>query len=57
MCPTIPQWRCRKKATSKGWRKCLTALSQDHREIVDLIYYHEKSVEQVAEIVGIQRTL
>ena len=28
-------------------------LSAEHREIVDLVYYHEKSVEEVAEIVGI----
>jgi RNA polymerase sigma-70 factor (ECF subfamily) len=34
-------------------RKCLVGLSADHREIIDLVYYHEKSVEEVAEIVGI----
>ena len=34
-------------------RKCLVALSAEHREIIDLVYYHEKSVEEVAEIVGI----
>jgi len=34
-------------------RKCLSALSAEHREIVDLVYYHEKSVEEVAQIVGI----
>ena len=28
-------------------------LSAEHREIIDLVYYHEKSVEEVAEIVGI----
>ena len=33
--------------------KCLSGLSAEHREIVDLVYYHEKSVEEVAEIVGI----
>jgi len=31
----------------------LTALSPEHREIIDLVYYHEKSVEEAAEIVGI----
>ncbi len=25
----------------------------EHREIIDLVYYHEKSVEEVAQIVGI----
>src|SRR5262245_30496653 len=34
-------------------RKCLAGLSAEHREIIDLVYYHEKSVEEVAEIVGI----
>jgi len=34
-------------------RQCLEALSREHREIIDLVYYHEKSVEEVAEIVGI----
>jgi RNA polymerase sigma-70 factor (ECF subfamily) len=34
-------------------RQCLTALSAEHREVVDLVYYHEKSVEEVARIVGI----
>jgi RNA polymerase sigma-70 factor (ECF subfamily) len=34
-------------------RKCLSSLSREHREIIDLVYYHEKSVQEVAEIVGI----
>ena len=42
-----------KKQKADIIRKCLSGLSADHREIVDLVYYHEKSVEEVAEIVGI----
>jgi RNA polymerase sigma-70 factor, ECF subfamily len=42
-----------KKDKSTLIRKCLTGLSAEHREIIDLVYYHEKSVEEVAEIVGI----
>ena len=34
-------------------RRCLTLLSREHREIIDLVYYHEKSVQEVAEILGI----
>ena len=34
-------------------RQCIVSLSAEHREIIDLVYYHEKSVEEVAEIVGI----
>ncbi len=42
-----------KKDKSAIIRKCLTGLSAEHREIIDLVYYHEKSVEEVADIVGI----
>jgi len=34
-------------------RKCLTKLSPAHRQVIDLVYYHEKSVEEVAQVVGI----
>jgi RNA polymerase sigma-70 factor, ECF subfamily len=34
-------------------RRCLTQLSREHREIIDLVYYHEKSVQEVAEILDI----
>jgi RNA polymerase sigma-70 factor (ECF subfamily) len=33
-------------------RQCLTQLSPAHREIIDLVYYHEKSIAEVAEIIG-----
>src|SRR6266576_940355 len=42
-----------KKDKSAAIRKCLMGLSAEHREIIDLVYYHDKSVEEVAEIVGI----
>jgi RNA polymerase sigma-70 factor (ECF subfamily) len=32
---------------------CLTKLSAAHREVIDLVYYHEKSISEVAEITGI----
>jgi RNA polymerase sigma-70 factor (ECF subfamily) len=48
-----PEVTVQKRDTSQALRKCLTQLSSDHREIVDLVYYHEKSVEEGAEIVGI----
>jgi RNA polymerase sigma-70 factor (ECF subfamily) len=35
-------------------RKCLGRLSREHREVIDLVYYHEKSVQEVAEIIGIR---
>jgi RNA polymerase sigma-70 factor, ECF subfamily len=32
---------------------CLRQLSPPHREIIDLVYYHERSIDDVAEIVGV----
>jgi len=48
-----PATALEKKDTGAMLRKCLAGLSAEHREVIDLIYYHEKSVEEVAEIVGI----
>jgi RNA polymerase sigma-70 factor (ECF subfamily) len=48
-----PEITMQKKDTSEVLRDCLSVLSADHREIIDLVYYHEKSVEEVAQIVGI----
>jgi RNA polymerase sigma-70 factor (ECF subfamily) len=36
-------------------RTCLAQMSLEHREIIDLFYYHEKSVEEIAEIIHIPR--
>jgi RNA polymerase sigma-70 factor, ECF subfamily len=36
-------------------RQCLTQLPPAQREVIDLIYYHEKSAAEVAAIVGIPR--
>jgi RNA polymerase sigma-70 factor (ECF subfamily) len=33
-------------------RQCLEKLSPAHREIIDLVYYHERSIEEVATIVA-----
>jgi RNA polymerase sigma-70 factor (ECF subfamily) len=48
-----PEVTLQKKDTGEVLRQCLAKLSPDHREIIDLVYYHEKSVEEVAEIVDI----
>jgi RNA polymerase sigma-70 factor, ECF subfamily len=34
-------------------RACLLHLSAAHREVLDLVYYHEKSVDEAAQIVGV----
>lgn len=48
-----PETTLAKKDKSSQLRQALEKLSNEHREIVDLVYYHEKSVEEVAGIVGI----
>jgi RNA polymerase sigma-70 factor (ECF subfamily) len=50
-----PEAALAKKDTGALLRDCLKQLSPEHREIIDLVYYHEKSVEEVAEIVGVPR--
>jgi RNA polymerase sigma-70 factor, ECF subfamily len=41
---------------SRIMRKCLTQLSPLHREIIDLVYYHEKSIDEAAQIVGVPKS-
>src|SRR6516164_6892925 len=48
-----PEAAVHEKSRSIVLRKCLSRLSPAQREIVDLVYYHEKSVAEVAQIVGI----
>ena len=48
-----PEVSLQKKDKSEVLRECLKALSPEHREIIDLVYYHEKSVEEAAQITGI----
>ena len=48
-----PEVTLEKKDRSAVIRKCLMGLSAEHREIIDLVYYHEKSVEEAAKIVEI----
>jgi RNA polymerase sigma-70 factor (ECF subfamily) len=34
-------------------RRCLSQLSPEHAAIIDLVYYHEKSIVEIAAILGI----
>jgi RNA polymerase sigma-70 factor, ECF subfamily len=34
---------------------CIAQMSREHREVIDLVYYHEKSVEEVAEIIHLPK--
>jgi RNA polymerase sigma-70 factor (ECF subfamily) len=48
-----PEMATQKEQARSITCKCLTQLSPAHREIVDLVYYHEKSIEDAAKIIGI----
>ena len=34
-------------------RRCLEALSSDHREMIDLVYYQEMTIRQIADLLAI----
>ena len=43
-----PEIALQKKGRSELLRRALMKLSPHHREIIDLVYYHEKSVDDCA---------
>jgi RNA polymerase sigma-70 factor (ECF subfamily) len=45
-----------RSSTSEILRACVAKLSPAHREIINLVYYHEKSVEEVGLIIGIPQS-
>ncbi len=42
--------------TSAILRDCVSRLSAAHREIIDLVYYHEMSVEEAGRLIGIPQS-
>jgi RNA polymerase sigma-70 factor, ECF subfamily len=48
-----PEVALQKKNRAEALRQSLVQLSPEHREVIDLVYYHGKSLKEVAEIVGI----
>jgi RNA polymerase sigma-70 factor, ECF subfamily len=61
VCETIedgaddPETVMGKRQTSSLLFRCLEKLSPAHREIIDLVYYHDKAVDEVAEIIQVPR--
>jgi RNA polymerase sigma-70 factor, ECF subfamily len=45
-----------RSTTSAILRACVAKLSPAHREIINLVYYHEKSVEEAGQIIGIPQS-
>lgn len=48
-----PEIALQKRQSSALLQNCLKQLSTAHREVLDLIYYHEQSIEDVARIIGV----
>ena len=48
-----PEVSVHKTERSALLQQCLKQLSIAHRQVVDLIYYHDQSIEEVAEIIGV----
>jgi RNA polymerase sigma-70 factor, ECF subfamily len=48
-----PEVVLQKKSRDQFVRTALTTLSLEHREIIDLVYYHDKSVDECAQILGV----
>ena len=48
-----PELVLQKKNQTELVRHSLARLSPEHGEVIDLVYYHGKSVREVAEIVGV----
>jgi RNA polymerase sigma-70 factor (ECF subfamily) len=59
MCETIqdnadnPETVMGKSQIRARLSQCLTNLSPAHREVIDLVYYHVKSIDEIAEIIQV----
>jgi RNA polymerase sigma-70 factor, ECF subfamily len=51
-----PETSLERSTTRAILRACVAKLSPAHREIINLVYYHEKSVEEVGQIIGIPQS-
>src|SRR5947199_9151673 len=48
-----PEASLQKKNRTQVLRDSLASLSPEHGEVIDLVYYHGKSVKEVADIIGV----
>jgi RNA polymerase sigma-70 factor (ECF subfamily) len=48
-----PEVVLQKQNKSQVLRACMEKLSVEHRTILDLVYYHDKSVAEASEVLGI----
>ena len=48
-----PELALEEKDQGELVRRALLRLSPEHREVIDLVYYHEKSVDEAAHILDV----
>lgn len=48
-----PEVALQKRGKADVMRACMDRLSSDHKSVIDLVYYHDKSVAEVAELLAI----
>lgn len=48
-----PEVSAQKSNKAELMRACMRRLTPEHSEVIDLVYYHEKTINEVSEIVGI----
>jgi RNA polymerase sigma-70 factor (ECF subfamily) len=48
-----PEVALQEKDRDELLRRALTRLSPERRQVIDLVYYHEKSVDEVAQILDV----
>jgi RNA polymerase sigma-70 factor (ECF subfamily) len=48
-----PEQVTMRSSSNEYIQECLKSLSLEHREIIDLVYFHEKSVKEIADLLDI----
>jgi len=48
-----PEARIDRSDSGAMLRRCLDALSREHGEMIDLVYYQQKSIKEIVDILGI----
>ncbi len=51
-----PEVAVQKTERSALLQECLKQLSVAHRQVVDLVYYHEQSIDEVSHIIGVPKS-
>jgi RNA polymerase sigma-70 factor (ECF subfamily) len=48
-----PEVAVQKQDKARALRMCIDRLTPEHREVIDLTFYHGKSIREISEIAGI----